>query len=315
MKYKKLLPAHHTGKIRHHRHTSYGSLVVVLVLVCILLAAASRSVALAAADPVTGSNTVHAVVPGPTPTTPPVITNIPTGTTYTNNDPVTVSGTCPNGTLIKIFKNEVLAGTTLCQNGRFSLQIDLFLGSNTLIVRAYNNLDNSGPESAPVVVTKTLAGINLSEVGRQLFVTTEVYFKGVNVGEILSWPLTIGGGQAPYAISVAWGDGTTDLISRGTEGTFTIQHAYQEPGNGDKGSYNVTIMVTDAAGNKSFIHLVSIIGGQKPNIATSIKQGYDWSSALRIAWQIVAVAILAVFSFWLGERRELHLLRKQAKTA
>lgn len=301
--------------MRHHRHTSYGSLLVALLLVCVLLAAATRSVALAAADPVTGSNTVYAVVPGPTPTTPPVISIPISGTTYTTNEPVTVSGTCPSGTLLKIFKNEVLAGTTLCQNGRFSIQIDLFLGSNTLIVRAYNNLDNSGPESVPVVVTKTLPGINLSEVGRQLFITTEVYFKGVNVGETLSWPLTIGGGQAPYAVSVAWGDGTTDLISRGTEGTFAIQHAYQKAGNGDKGSYNVTILVTDAAGNKSFIHLVSIVGGQTPNVAATIKQGYDWSSILRIAWQIAGVALLVVLSFWLGERREIRLLRRQTKTA
>jgi hypothetical protein len=315
MKHKKILPAHHTGKIRHHRHTSYGSLTAVLLLTCLLLAVVSRSVALAAGDPVTGSNTVYAVVPGPTPTTPPAITNIPPGTVYTTNEPVTVSGTCPNGTLLKIFKNEVLAGTTLCQNGRFSIQIDLFLGSNTLIVRAYNNLDNSGPESAPVVVTKTLPGINLSEVGRQLFVTTEVYFKGVEVGQKLSWPLTIGGGQAPYAVSVAWGDGTTDLISRGTEGTFNIEHIYQEAGDGDKGSYNVTVLVTDAAGNKTFIHLVSIVGGQKPGVAATIKQGYDWSATLRIAWQIVAVAILAVFSFWLGERREIRILRKQTRTA
>lgn len=315
MKHKKILPLHHTGKIRHHRHTSYGALAVVLLLTCVLLAAVSRSVALAAADPVTGSNTVYAVVPGPTPTVAPVITNPTSGMTFTTNDPVTVSGTCPGGTLLKVFKNEVLAGATLCQNGRFSIQIDLFLGSNTLIVRAYNNLDSSGPESAPVVVTKTLPGINLSEVGRQLFVTSEIFFKGVTAGETLTWPLTIGGGQAPYAVSVAWGDGTTDLISRGTEGTFNIQHVYEKSGDGQLGSYDVTVLITDAAGNKSFIHLVSIVGGQEPSVATSIKQGYDWSSTIRIAWLIAAAAIIAVLSFWLGERREIRLLRKQTKTA
>lgn len=315
MKHKKLLPVHHTGKIRHHKHTSYGSLIAVLLLMCLVLALVSRSVALAAGDPVTGSNTVYAVVPGPTPTTPPVITNIPQGTTYTTNEPVTVSGTCPNGTLLKIFKNEVLAGVTLCQNGRFSIQIDLFLGSNTLIVRAYNNLDNSGPDSTPIVVTKTLPGINIADIGEQLVITSEVYFKGVNVGEPLGWPLTITGGQAPYAVSIAWGDGTTDLISRGTKGTFNVQHVYQESGNGDKGSYDVTILVTDAAGNKSFIHLVSIVGGKAPGVATTIKQGYDWSATIRIAWQITAIAILAVLCFWLGERREIRLLRKQTKTA
>jgi hypothetical protein len=311
----KLLPVHHTGKIRHHKHTSYGALAAALVLVCSLLAVISRSVALAAGDPVTVNNSVYAVVPGSVPTQAAVITNIPQNSTYTTNDPVTVSGTCQSGTLIKIFKNEVLAGATLCQSGRFSIQIDLFLGSNTLIARTYNNLNEPGPDSAPVIVTKTIPGINLADSGKQLFISSDVYFKGVEVNEQLTWSLIVGGGSAPYAVSVAWGDGTTDLVSRGVEGTFTIQHAYDKAGDGEKGSYDVTILVTDSAGNKSFIHLVSIVGGQKPGVAASIKQGYDWSATLRLAWQIAGVAVLVVLSFWLGERREIRLFRKQARTA
>jgi hypothetical protein len=313
MKYKKILPSHHTGKIRHHRHTSYGALSLVLLLTCVILAAASRSVALAAGDPVTLQNHVYAVVPGPTPTQAAVVSNIQQGAVFATNDPVTVTGTCQKGTLIKIFKNEVLAGSALCQNGRFNIQIDLFLGTNTLIIRTYNNLNEPGPESAPLVVTKTLPGINVSEVGKQLFVTSDVYFRGVDVDELLNWSLTVGGGQAPYAVSIAWGDGTTDLISRGAEGSFAVQHRYDKAGNGEKGSYDVTVLVTDAAGNKSFIHLVSIVGGQKPSVAATIKQGYNWSATLRVAWQIAAIAILAVLSFWLGERREIRIFRKHTK--
>lgn len=287
----------------------------VLLMVCVLLAAVSRSVAIAAGDPMTDQNSVHAVVAGPAPTTPPAITNITQGAVYINSDPVSVNGTCPADTLVKIFKNEVLSGAVLCQNSRFSVQIDLFLGTNTLIVRAYNNLNVMGPESAPVVVSKTIPGINPADFGKQFFVTSDIYYKGVNAGEALNWPLVLSGGQAPYAVSVAWGDGKTDLISRGTEGSFTLQHTYQKPGNGYKGSYDVTIISTDAVGNKSFIHLVSVVGGEQPGIAVSIKQGYDLSGTLRVAWQVMLVALLLVLSFWLGERRELRLLTKGAKTA
>jgi hypothetical protein len=315
MNRKKLLPAHHTGKIRHHKHTSYGALALVLLLTLVPVVIASRSVALAAADPVTIDNSVYAVVPGPTPSTAPVITNIVSGTVYTNSDPLTVSGTCPADTLVKIYKNEVFSGAALCQNGRFSVPIDLFLGSNTLIVRAYNSTNNMAPESAPVVVTKGLPGFSLANGSQQFFITSEIYYKGVSAGDTLTWPLTISGGQAPYAVNVAWGDGKSDLISQGTAGNLTIKHSYQKPGDGYKGSYDVTITTTDAAGNKSFIHLVSIVGGEKAGVITSVKQGYNWSGAIRIAWQVMAVIALVVLAFWLGERRETQLFKKKLRRA
>jgi hypothetical protein len=315
MNRKKLLPAQHTGKIRHHKHTSYGALALVLLLGLVPLVVASRSVALAAADPVAINNSVYAVVPGPTPSTAPIITNIPPGTVYTDNNPVVVLGTCPADTLVKIYKNDVFSAATLCQNGRFSTLIDLFLGSNTLIVRAFNTSNNVSPESTPIRVAKELAGINLSNVGQQFVITSDIYYRGVGVGEKLSWPITVTGGQAPYAVSIAWGDGKTDLISRGVPGMFDIQHIYDKPGNGYKNSYDVTITTTDSAGNRSFVHLVSIVTGGDPGIVGSIKQGYDWSTAIRISWQVMITVILLLLAFWLGERREMRLLRKRAGTA
>lgn len=312
---KKLLPAHHTGKIRHRKHTSYGALVAALLLTIVPLVAASRSVALAASDPVTLDNSVYAVVPGPTPATAPVITNIPQGTVFTNSNPVTVSGTCPKDTLLKIYKNEVLAGTTLCQDGKFSIQIDLFLGTNSLVVRAFNTTNNMGPESDPVVVKKELPNVGTVTVTQPFVVTSDVNYRGVSTGQILSWPLTLSGGQPPYAISIAWGDGKTDLISRGFSGTFNIQHTYDKPGKGVKGSYDVTVITTDFAGNKSFMHLVAIVSGEPTGIVGSVKSGYDWSSAIRIAWQLLFAALLVLLAFWFGERRENKLFKKKLKQA
>jgi hypothetical protein len=166
-----------------------------------------------------------------------------------------------------------------------------------------------------MVVTKELPGVNLSNAGQQFFITSEIYFKGVGVGDQLSWPITITGGQAPYAINIAWGDGKTDLISRGIPGVFNIQHTYEKPGGGYKGSYDVTITTTDAVGNKSFIHLVSIVGGNSPSIIGSIKQGYDWSGVIRASWQIMILAFMLFMAFWLGERREIHIYKKRARTA
>jgi hypothetical protein len=276
---------------------------------------ASESIALAAADPVTADNSVYAVVPGPAPKTAPAITNISEGTVFTNNNPVTVSGTCPSDTLLKIYKNEVLSGATLCQNGRFSVQVDLFIGTNTLIVRAYNASNTMGPESAPLVVRKELPGVNVAAIGQQFFVTSDIYYQGISAGKSFSWPLTLTGGQPPFALSISWGDGKTDLISRGVSGTLNIQHTYDKPGNGFKGSYDVTVITTDAVGNKSFIHLVAIVSGNPSSIVSGIKSGYNWSGAIRIAWQLLVAAQLILLAFWLGERREVQIVRKRTKTA
>src|ERR1700752_5517861 len=39
--------------------------------------------------------------------------------------PVTVSGLCPAGVLVKIFSNNVFVGSTVCSNGSYSVQVDL----------------------------------------------------------------------------------------------------------------------------------------------------------------------------------------------
>src|SRR5581483_10168178 len=42
--------------------------------------------------------------------------------------PITVSGLCPNNTLVEIYKNNVFGGAANCQNGSLSLQVDLLNG-------------------------------------------------------------------------------------------------------------------------------------------------------------------------------------------
>lgn len=314
----KLLPAGHTGKIRHHRHTSYGFLAAVLALAVVPLIVASCSAALAAADslpsPVTEDYTTYAVVPGPPPKTAPAITNISSGTTYTANDPITVIGTCPDNTLVKVLKNDVLAGAALCQTGHFSVPIDLFNGSNALVARAYNANNEASPDSTPVIVRLTMPGVPTNaaaNIAGDFFITSDVYYRGVEAGTTTSWQIVLTGGQAPYAVNVGWGDGKSDLISRGQPGALTLQHTYKNPGKGYHGSYNVTVTATDQLGNKAFLRLVSMVSGTQTSVASTVKQGYNLSGTIRIAWQVLGAAILVVIAFWLGERREIIVLRRQ----
>jgi hypothetical protein len=316
--YKKLLANHHTGKIKPHKHTSYGSLVLVMFLTFMPLLFASHSVAVAA-----DSYQTYAVVPGPAPNQAPVITNLSAGKVFTVNDPVPVRGSCPSGTLVKVFKNEVLAGAALCQNGSFQLSIDLFVGNNSLVARAYNMNDSVSPDSTPINVQLVLPGSRLTGTDQlnvqgapagQFYLTSEIFHRGVNAGDTLTWPLILAGGQAPYAVSVSWGDGKTDLISRGDAGRFDSNHVYSQPG-GYRGSYTIIIKATDQAGNKSYLQLVAIVSGDKQpaGLAGSVTGGYGASTAIRLAWQLLAGGSIAVFSFWLGEKREERLLKRSAK--
>src|ERR1039458_1665129 len=67
--------------------------------------------------------------------------------------PITVSGLCPSNLLVKIFSNNIFVGSTVCSNGSYSLQVDLFGGRNGLVARVYDSLGQAGPDSNTVTVT------------------------------------------------------------------------------------------------------------------------------------------------------------------
>jgi hypothetical protein len=314
----KLLAHHHTGKIRHWKHTSYGSLALILLLTFIPTMVASRSVASAAAED-TASYATYGVVLGPTPKTAPTIANLTNGQTFTTSDPLGVEGTCPVNTLVKIFKNDILAGATVCQGGVYHLLIDLFVGNNSLVARAYNANDIVSPDSPIVSVQLNLPGSLTNSSDRlnttgapagQFYITSEQYHLGANVGDTMTWPLTIIGGQSPYAVNVSWGDGKSDLISRSAAGQFTVSHVYSKPSS--NGSDTVVVKATDGAGANAYLQLIAIASGSAPapGIVGSVTGGYSKSTVIRTAWQLFGVSMVVVLSFWLGEKREAWILRK-----
>ena len=296
----------HTGRLRPHHETSYGLLGLVLVAVGALLWGASFS-----ADAATnggGQYTVQAVVSAPRPTKAPVITSPNSGQTFQTN-PIKVDGTCTPRTMIKIFKNGILAGSILCgADGRFSIPIDLVIGRNDLTATAYNALDQPGPESAPVTVSLTLppGGFGFSS---ELIIQSTSYYRGAQPGEEIVWPIELVGGQAPYAVNVDWGDGSSDLITRLTPGPFTVKHTYRKTGTGYLGSFPLIIRATDSASHTAFLQLTTIINsptgtttGAKPAVAIS---------SIMLTWPLWIALILIVLAFWLGERREKSKLERK----
>lgn len=258
-----------------------------------------------------GSVGLEGRISAPPPTTPATI-SFPRDGAVINDLPVTVTGICKDGLLVKLFKNNVFAGSGQCKNGSFSIQIDLFSGANELVARVYDDLDQAGPDSNIVRVTFPVAGFN---TGARISLTSSFAKRGANPGQKLTWPITITGGTSPYAITVDWGDGkAADIISQSFAGTFNIEHVYDTPG-----VYNVVVRATDKNGNIAFLQLVAVANGpltQSAAAAQNAGQSNTGAEAakqsVRILWQPAAISIPLIFStFYLGRKYELFTLRKR----
>lgn len=106
----------------------------------------------AATQTVNQSVHVTAIIPGPAPTTPAVITSPKNNTTYTVT-PIVVFGTCGPGLLVQITNNAQLAGNTMCDpDGTFSMNLTLQMGQNNLSALNYDSLGQPGPVSLTVTV-------------------------------------------------------------------------------------------------------------------------------------------------------------------
>lgn len=236
-----------------------------------------------------------------------------------SNIPITVTGTCPVGLLVKLFKNNVFSGSAQCENGTFSITTDLFSGTNELIARVYDALDQPGPDSNAVTVN-----FNDSQplTGPRVTLSSNFAKRGANPNETLSWPILLSGGTGPYAISVDWGDGSApDLFSVEFPGEFKTQHIYKAAG-----VYNIVVKATDKNGVSAFLQLVGIANGplaqSNGNGSSTSADGTGGNGASSattsltptirfVLWPMYIMIPLIASTFWLGKRYELRRIRKK----
>lgn len=250
-----------------------------------------------------GSIGVEGRISSPPPSTGATITVPRDGQVFTEL-PVTVAGICPSGLLVKVFKNNVFAGSVQCSNNSFSIVIDLFSGINELVARVYDDLDQAGPDSNNIRVT---LNDGRPGAGSRVSLTSNYAKRGANPGQSLTWPIILAGGRGPYAITIDWGDGkTADLISRAFPGTFDIDHIYD-----NAGIYNIVIKAVDADGGVAYLQLVGVGNGElSQEIGATNPEGGQ--PRVKILWQPAAMMIpLIITTFWLGKRYELKTIRKR----
>lgn len=254
-----------------------------------------------------GAVGVEGTIPSNPPTQAPTISTPINGQTF-STVPITVAGLCPSNLLIEVFKNGVFAGSVECQGGSYSLKIDLFSGTNILVARAYDSLNQAGPDSTKITVN---FNDSLSGSTARVSLITAYSKRGAAPGETLTWPLSISGGSGPYAITVDWGDKSVpDLLSRSTAGNFTIEHVYSQAG-----VYNVTIKASDVNGSTAFLQVVGVGNGPIQQSSSSNKSPSITSNTSNKAILLIMGICfpLLLLSFWLGKRHQLQTIRTRLR--
>jgi hypothetical protein len=302
----------HSGRLRPHEHTSYLPLAVLVAFVGVLLSVYSWPAFSQASTPYSGPEAGSVSVTGTLVKPPPRVAATiaaPANGQHFSISPITVSGSCPQNTLVEIYKNDIFAGSGPCEdNGTYRIEVDLLFGQNTLVARVYDALNQAGPDSNSVTVSydalpsqsAALSFLNFN--ARQLLLNTDAVYRGVFPDQELNVPISILGGTAPYALNVEWGDSSNKVIPRGDNLAFNATHTYRKAG-----TYQISLQATDSQGGVAFLTVAAIVNGQPAAIA-SVSNTKTPVNKLLVLWPMYAATATIVFSFWLGERREKRVL-------
>src|SRR3989338_10055830 len=248
----KLSHHRHTGKRLPHHHTSYGGLIVLTVVAGIMLAFATVSTLKAQTLQSSQSVSVSGVVPAPPPQEAATVTQ-PTlvraeeskpGERGLDFDTLAISGVKLKDTIVEIYNNELLAGAAGCRSEGYSLKITPQYGNNLVVAKVVDNLGQYGPDSK----TASVVYLPKSKLEPQFLLSGASKYFGLQVNQKHELLIKIIGGQAPYAISVDWGDNKeTDLSVHRTSGKVKLSHRYDTTG-----CYNIIVQGEDNKGGKAY---------------------------------------------------------------
>ncbi|NTW61548.1 hypothetical protein HGB24_02590 [Candidatus Saccharibacteria bacterium] len=329
LRFFRIIEHKNTGKLVHHSHTSHLSLMIILLLTGLFMSATTFSVS---AVNQSNSLTVSAVVDGPAPSIGATITDPKDGSRYQDRSSLVISGNCEPYTFVSVTDNDIPAGSATCSSeGVFSLAIQVYVGSNVIKARNYDNLNQAGPDTPSIVVYNNKSTIepekpSISPVnpgnpenpsiivnyyldscddlssGNQFPVGGEVRIAIVCLPRLFladtsqKLGLMIWGGEGPYAISMDLGDEKEgSLFSRSSTGYLTLPISYVAPG-----IYKVYVRVSDRDGQIAFTYASVRVNGVRAasGSAQSSNDGIYWLIA-PVPLYLLAVGITA--GFWIGD--------------
>lgn len=229
--------------------------------------------------------TVSAVAPSEAP-----LISAPGNGTRFKESPTTVSGTCLDGLLIKIFVKDIFGGSVNCASGKFSIEVNLSPGENKIFARSYDDLEQASPDS-------NIIKVYLDTSSKSLTLTSDFARRSANPREELTWPILISGGSSPYAVSIDWGDGRTSLKSVISSSEFVAEHIYLY-----SGIYKVVVRAVDINDNRAVLQLVAV--GKGKSFAPTSGPASGKTKTVVVWWPMPLFIIFMISTFWLGVRYE-----------
>jgi hypothetical protein len=328
-------PHPHTGRSLHPRHTSHGALLLALLFTGVIL---FTNLGTLRAYGITGSGTttISVTVSGQAPSIGADIT-YPTTDTMTNSPEIQVTGTCPSTLLVAIYNNGIFAGSSTCDNsGSYAITVQLQVGTNQLQAQDYDGLNQPGPATAqveitreavpvPVVTQVATAPTDIAPAAVAPIVTpapqpdvnpcfdtsktdalnpttptiiANCIQRSVYTGDTVTVPIRVTGGTKPYALLITWGDGTTQLETVLDTNYHNYTHIYKTAG-----IIGVSLKTTDANGITSYLQTVVQVSGTSTapvNSTSSFVSGLSsiWTEApVPLYW----AAVTLVLGFWVGD--------------
>lgn len=273
---------------------------------------------------------VTAKVSAPLPLDPAIITSPQDQDRFTEPD-ITVEGTCPNDSYVKVFKNEQLAGISPCTGLTFSVATTLSPGANVLRAQVYNLTDDEGPASPSITVyydapvpptpeapntptqpsqptTPARPGTPGSQpeqpAGAGLAIILERYhYQRLKPNQQWQWNVAVRGGEKPYKVTIDWRDGTTQTRNITNENFFEISHTFTA-----NGSYLPLVTATDASGAIASLQLYADVHSDPVTIPHTQGAINPW-----ILWSLYLGFGLVVLQLWLWEVRAWHRRHKAKK--
>jgi hypothetical protein len=254
----------HTGKVLHHKHTSYRSLAIVFTLAGVAMWGLG-SLASATAQSLFN---VTGTLATPVPSVAAIISTPSSGAIVTAS-PTVVAGNCPvvsPQVVVAIDVDGTRAGSSICDaNNDFSVPVTLAPGAHKLVAHTFTITGGSGPDSdglpitysseKPVAVNTHHSRVTLAssvkmtpkqttmQSGTVIAATADTPFSYLGASKAITWAGSITGGTAPYHVIADWGDGSQDEYGV-SAGHQALAHSYP-----NVQSRNLTLFIMDAAGN------------------------------------------------------------------
>lgn len=283
--HKKLHLQHHshTGRLIHHRHTSYRSLVVLFVVAGALMLELNYINRVAADELMGVTATVHV----PRPQSAPIIASPLEGTTI-KGDGTTVVGSCPiisPQAVVVISVDNAKVGSAACDStNNFSFATNLSSGNHTIVATPYSVDNDAGPASTPLHLDVP----NGTTATPDSKLTATTLFSSVTASKTVDWSGTLTGTKTPYRLLLNWGDGSYSSYNV-TPGPQHLHHQYAQ-----LASYNVTVGLRDGTGNYQYLQFAAANRDTSALAATTIDTSYNNASQTSTAIGLYGLFVTVV---------------------